>query len=118
MTSEIPYRDRQFGSKQTSSACANNSVYIVDMRRLADLNGVGPATLDDLERLGIRTVEELAARDARELYDELCRQTGKRQDPCVQDVFACAIAQARDPQLPAEQQRWWYWTKIRKAAAS
>jgi hypothetical protein len=31
------------------------------------------------------------------------------------DVFACAIAQAVNPDLPEEQRDWWYWTKIRKA---
>jgi len=28
-----------------------------------------------------------------------------------------AVAQARDPFLPAEQCRWWYWSRQRKAAA-
>jgi hypothetical protein len=31
------------------------------------------------------------------------------------DVFACAIAQARDPDLPAAQCHWWYWSRRRKA---
>jgi hypothetical protein len=30
------------------------------------------------------------------------------------DVFRAAVAQARNPQLPAEQCQWWYWSRLRK----
>jgi nucleotidyltransferase/DNA polymerase involved in DNA repair len=86
------------------------------MRRLADLSGVGPAMLDDFDVLGIKSVEQLARCDADQLYKKLCDRTGKRQDPCVLDVFNCAIAQARDPDLPREQRNWWYWSRLRKGA--
>jgi hypothetical protein len=72
----------------------------------------------DFEVLGIRSVEQLAECDALELYDRLCAVTGERQDPCCEDVFRCAIAQARNPRLPAEKRNWWYWTKVRKARAA
>jgi len=35
----------------------------------------------------------------------------------VLDVFRAAVAQARDPRLPAEQCQWWYWSRKRKAGA-
>jgi hypothetical protein len=84
-------------------------------RELGDLASVGPATVADLHFLGVTSVEALATREAGELYRELCRRSGARHDPCCEDVFAAAIAQARDPHLPAEQRRWWYWTAVRKA---
>lgn len=84
-------------------------------RRLANLTSIGPATLRDLESLGIRSVEELATHEPEELYWRLCALTGARHDPCCEDVFAAAIAQARDPDLPPEQRRWWYWSRVRKA---
>jgi hypothetical protein len=86
-----------------------------DPRRLRDLVSVGPAVEEDLVLLGITTVEGLRGRDARALYDRLCRLTGKRQDPCCEDAFAAAIAQAEDPALPAERSRWWWWSRVRKA---
>ena len=89
-----------------------------DTRRLNDLAGIGPAMMRDFEVLGIRSVEQLADCDARELYDRLCMITGDRHDPCCEDVFRCAVAQARNPHLPAEQRNWWYWTKVRKARAA
>lgn len=89
---------------------------MTDWRKLKDLAGVGPAFLKDFKVLGITSVGQLARRDGKRLYQELCRRTGTRQDPCVEDALVCAVAQARDPNLPAEQRQWWYYSRIRKAA--
>ena len=90
----------------------------VEKRKLQDLISVGPATRRDLAQLGIHSVAELAQRDPESLYRELCRKTGKRQDPCVLDVYRAAVAQARNPRLPIEQCVWWYWSRRRKEQAS
>jgi hypothetical protein len=84
-------------------------------RRLEDLVSVGPAMMRDFELLGIRTVGQLARQKPESLYEKLCRVTGKSQDICCLDVFSAAVAQARDPHLPAEQRQWWYWSRKRKA---
>ena len=86
-------------------------------RQLGDLAGIGPAMLRDFDQLGIRSVEQLANCDPQGLYDELCGLTHAKQDPCVLDTFACAVAQARDANLPIEQRNWWYWSRRRKARA-
>ncbi len=88
----------------------------VPARTLASLRSVGPVTLKDFRRLGVTSVEDLATRDADVLYGSLCGLAGQRLDPCVHDVFACAIAQAGDPDLPDEQRDWWWWSGVRKAA--
>jgi hypothetical protein len=85
-----------------------------ESRRLGDLISIGPAMLRDFEKLGVRSVEQLAKQDPKRLYDKLCRATGKRQDPCVLDVFSAAVAQARNPRLPVEECQWWYWSRRRK----
>jgi len=85
-------------------------------RQLCDLVSVGPAMLRDFQRLGVRSVAQLARRSPRSLYEGLCRATGQSQDLCVLDVFAAAVAQARNPRLPAAQRQWWYWSRRRKAA--
>ena len=74
--------------------------------------------MKDFELLGISTVAQLARKNGRRLYADLCFLTGKRQDPCVEDTLVCAVAQARDPHLPAEQRNWWYWSRIRKQRAA
>jgi hypothetical protein len=87
----------------------------VNERRLGDLISIGPAMLRDFELLGIRTVKQLARQNPESLYEKLCRITNKNQDICCLDVFRAAVAQARNPRLPAEQCQWWYWSRKRKA---
>ena len=85
-------------------------------RHLEDLISIGPAMLRDFELLGIRSVKQLAQQDPRKMYEKLCERTGQAQDVCCLDVFSAAVAQARNPRLPAEQCQWWYWSRRRKAA--
>jgi hypothetical protein len=84
-------------------------------RRLEDLISVGPAMLRDFKLLRVRSVKQLARQNPAWLYQRLCRITGERVDICCQDVFAAAVAQARNPLLPAQQCQWWYWSRQRKA---
>jgi hypothetical protein len=84
-------------------------------RGLQDLISVGPTMVRDFELMGIRTVADLRRRNPEKLYERLCRVTGKAQDICCLDVFRAAVAQARNPRLPAEQCQWWYWSRQRKA---
>jgi hypothetical protein len=91
---------------------------LAEKRKFRDLVSVGPKIAADFEMLGVHSVPQLARQDPARMYEKLCGLTGQRQDPCVLDVFHAAVAQARDPRLPAEQCQWWYWSRRRKASAS
>lgn len=97
---------------------AQRRVAVARLRELNRLVSVGDATLRDFDRLGIQSVEELAGCDAKDLYERLCRSRGSRLDPCCEDIFQAAIAQAKNPNVPAEQKNWWYWSRRRKARQS
>jgi len=86
----------------------------MSQRQLSDLVSIGPAMLRDFEKLGVRSVNELARRSPEKLYEQLCKVTGQSQDVCVLDTFRAAVAQARNPRLPAAQRNWWYWSRLRK----
>jgi hypothetical protein len=88
----------------------------VDRRKLRDLRGIGKAMLKDFEELGVASVSQLARTNPDRLYERLSEMRGQRMDPCVLDTFRCAVAQARDPWLPAEQRDWWYWSRLRLGA--
>jgi Pathogenicity locus len=45
----------------------------------------------DLRQLGITSPGELPGRDPYAMYDDLCRITGQRHDPCLLDVFIAAV---------------------------
>ena len=83
-------------------------------RRLEDLISVGPAMLRDFELLGVRSMAQLARQNPERLYRKLGRVARQHQDICVLDTFRAAVAQARNPRLPAEQGQWWYWSRRRK----
>lgn len=85
-----------------------------DTRQLKDLAGIGKAMLKDLDRLGITSVAQLAEADGQEMYDRIGAMDGKPHDPCVLDTYRCAVAQARDPDLPKEMRNWWWWSRQRK----
>jgi nucleotidyltransferase/DNA polymerase involved in DNA repair len=91
---------------------------MADTRKLRDLAGVGKAFLKDFELLGIANVDQLKKQNGRQLYARLCELTGTRQDPCVEDTLVCAVAQARNPNLPPEKRNWWYYSRLRKARTS
>lgn len=81
---------------------------------LAKLRNVGPATLKDLEILGITSLEHLAQSDPTELYMRLQEITGIKHDPCVWDVFAAIIHEAKTGQ----KTNWWAWTPVCKKKSS
>jgi hypothetical protein len=81
-----------------------------DAVKLEDLPNIGKATAADLRRLGIQSPGQLVGRDPLAMYEELCRLTGVRQDPCVLDVFMAAVRfMEGGPALP-----WWAFTAQRK----
>lgn len=85
--------------------------HAAECERLEQLPNIGPSIAADLRRIGIVHPSELAERDAFALYQALCRETGKRQDPCVLDTFIAAV----DFMRGGAAQPWWAFTAARKA---
>lgn len=78
--------------------------------RLQDIPNIGPAVAADLRQLGITTPNELPGRDPYALYDDLCRITGQRHDPCLLDTFIAAVRYMEG----APKKPWWKYTPERK----
>src|SRR5262249_34296077 len=77
---------------------------------LEQLPNVGPAVAADLRLLGLARPEELRGRDPYALYEELCRVTGQRHDPCLLATFIAAVRV-----IEGEEARpWWTYTEERK----
>lgn len=77
---------------------------------LLTLKNVGKATYNDLELLGITSILQLSHAEPDDLFSRLEILTGHPQDPCVWDVFAAIIHEAKT----GEKTSWWDWTKMRK----
>jgi len=78
--------------------------------RLEDIPNVGHAIAADLRRLGIATPAGLPGRDPYALYDDLCRITGHRHDPCLLYTFIAAVRYMEG----APKKPWWKYTAERK----
>ena len=78
--------------------------------KLSELRNVGPAFMNKSAALGVESVKDLASRSADDLYIDLCHIEGERLDPCVHDVFAATIHQART----GEPLIWWDFSGQRK----
>ena len=77
---------------------------------LEQLPNVGPVVAADLRLLGVARPEDLIGRDPYAMYDELCRLTGQRHDPCLLDTFIAAVRfMEGGPKRP-----WWKYTAERK----
>ena len=74
------------------------------------LPNVGPATAGDLRLLGFKRPMQLVGENAYRLYEQLCRKTGQRHDPCVIDVFLSVVRFMEG--APAKP--WWAYTAERK----
>jgi pathogenicity locus Cdd1 protein len=78
--------------------------------RLEDLPNIGRAVAGDLRLLGIERPAELRGRNPRRLYDDLCRKTRTRHDPCLLDTFMAVV----DFMNGAPARPWWAYTAERK----
>jgi hypothetical protein len=83
---------------------------VADCQRFEQLPNIGPAMAADFRLLGLAHPRELANQDAFALYQQLCRATGQRQDPCVLDTFLAAV----DFMRGAPPRPWWAYTAQRK----
>jgi hypothetical protein len=81
-----------------------------NLDRLEDIPNIGPAVSADLRQLGITLPIDLPGRDPYAMYDDLCRLTGVRHDPCLLDTFIAAVrfmeGESKKP--------WWKYTTERK----
>ena len=81
-----------------------------EFTELEHLPNVGPAVAGDLRRLGISEPKQLIGRDPYLMYDDLCRVTRQRHDPCVLDTFIAVVRfMGAEPARP-----WWKYTAERK----
>lgn len=91
---------------ESKASDANRSQFT----KLEEVPNVGPALAGDLRLIGVTNPQDLVGRDPYALYDDLCRVTKQRHDPCVLDTFIAAVRfMDGAPATP-----WWAYTAERK----
>lgn len=82
---------------------------IIALAKFQTLGSVGPSLSQDIWDLGFCSIADLKGANPKEMYERLGEHAGQRADPCVEDVFRCAVAQAQDSELSDEMRQWWMW---------
>ena len=94
-------------TKSPAVSRASDRVALTDLRQIPN---VGPAVAADLRLLDISRPRDLVGRDPYKMYDDLCRVTRTRHDPCLLDTFMAAVRFiGGEPAKP-----WWSYTAERK----
>ena len=84
-----------------------NRAGITDLQQIPN---IGPSIAADLRRIGVSAPQDLLGKDPYAMYEDLCRITGVRHDPCLLDVFIAATRfMEGEPAKP-----WWKYTPERK----
>ncbi len=80
------------------------------VEHLEQIPNVGKAVATDLRGIGIKKPQQLKGKDGLKLYDQLCRTTGVRHDPCMADTLMAVV----DFMNGGKPKPWWTFTSYRK----
>jgi len=78
--------------------------------QLEELPNIGKAIAQNLKLIGVEHPQQLIGKNAYELHEALGVVLGKKQDPCVIDVFLSVITFMEG----GEALPWWSFTNERK----
>lgn len=105
-----------FDSEELSKVTGINKLRcqeLVALSQFQSLGSVGPDMAVKFWRLGFKSLKDLARADPSKMYQDYSLLIRRHVDPCVEDVFRCAIAQVKYKNLPAHLKNWWEWTDQR-----
>ncbi len=75
---------------------------------LMAIPGVGKSIAQDLNNIGIHTLDDLKDQDPEDLYVRSNQYADAQQDRCLLYVFRCAVYFAEGGRDP-EKLKWWNW---------
>lgn len=82
---------------------------MVDESDLLCIPGVGKNTKEDLQNIGIASVEDLIGKNPYDLYLKDCEYKGYTEDRCQLYVFRLAVYYAENEIKDSSKLNWWYW---------
>ena len=103
----------QFSIKELSEATGIIEVRCEEIIALVQfqlLGSVSKAASGDLWRLGFKRLDQLENADPVEMYNDFSKLVGTKVDPCVEDVFRCAVAQVKAALVAkdfTQYKHWW-----------
>lgn len=79
------------------------------VNKLERIPGVGKAAAQDMQSIGIHSVEQLKGKNPEKLYRKLCDFKASPVDRCMLYVLRCAVYYASNNKHDPELLKWWNW---------
>ncbi len=79
------------------------------LQELEQIPGVGKIIAQDMQNIGIHSIDDLKGNQAEQLYDRLCEFKASPVDRCMLYVFRCAIYYASNTDHDPELLKWENW---------
>jgi uroporphyrinogen-III synthase len=98
---------------QITRFSSKRCIELIALSQFQTLTSVGPSLAQDLYDLGFHDLKSLKRASPKQMFQDLEKLRGQSIDPCVEDVFRCAVEQVKNPELPKALKQWWYWTDKR-----
>jgi hypothetical protein len=76
---------------------------------LLKIPGVGPNIAQDLNNIGIKSIDGLKGKNPETLFDLSNKFEGTAQDRCLLYVFRCAVYYANHKNPDPKKLKWWNW---------
>ncbi|OGC13575.1 pathogenicity locus [candidate division WOR-1 bacterium RIFOXYD2_FULL_36_8] len=82
-----------------------------NINQLTDIPGVGKSIANDLQNIGIKSLNDLIGKDPEQLYNSSNKYAGKVQDRCLLYVFRTAVYYVNTDKKKhkPEKLKWWNW---------
>jgi hypothetical protein len=77
-------------------------------KSLTVIPGIGKSIANDLQEIGINSIDDLKGKDPEQLYQISNKHAGKIQDRCLLYVFRCGVYYANGGRDP-DKMKWWNW---------
>ena len=81
-----------------------------DTKSFEEIPNVGKATEKYFNIIGINSPKQLIGKDPYKMYNELCKATNQKHDPCVIDILISAVRYMEG----GPPMKWWEFTNERK----
>ena len=79
------------------------------LQELEQIPGVGKTIAQDMQNIGIHSIDDIKGRQAEQLYDRLCEFKSSPVNRCMLYVFRYAIYYASNTEYDPELLKWENW---------
>ena len=78
-------------------------------KELEQIPGVGNRIAQEMQNIGIYSIDQLKDQNPQKLYQKLCDINASPPDRCMLYVLRCAVYYASNTEHDPELLKWWNW---------